>query len=339
MGPGWVHCWPLLLHMTIIQNIFNLLIMNSCVCISKQTHISKMADNELPMNLREDKVSEETKKLISSLPTDKDFQGNLCKYQGCWYYYNTLQAVINFHNNFQPQDTDVILASSPKSGTTWLKALTVALLERSKHHDDHPLLSDNPHALVPFLENNLYLKSSTPDLTKYSSSSSSSPRVFATHMPLHTLKEGLNGSPCKIVFMCRNAKDAGVTFYGPFWDQVLSYWRGSLEDPSRVLFMKYEEMKEEPYAQLKRLAEFLGCPFTEEELESGSVDKVLELCSLRSLSDLEINKSGKNVNGVDYKFYFRKGEVCDWKNHLTPEMERRIDMIIEEKLKGSGLSF
>ncbi|RID68051.1 hypothetical protein BRARA_C00236 [Brassica rapa] len=66
---------------------------------------------------------------------------------------------------------------------------------------------------------------------------------------------------------------------------------------------------------------------------------ILELCSLRSLSDLEINKSGKNVNGVDYKFYFRKGEVGDWKNHLTPEMESRIDMIIEEKLRGSGLSF
>ena len=329
-----------------------------------------MADNELPMNLREDKVSEETKKLISSLPTDKDFQGRrLCKYKGSWYYYNTLQAVINFHNNFQPQETDIILASSPKSGTTWLKALTVALLERSKQQDDdhlnHPLLSDNPHGIVPFLENNLYLKSSTPDLTKYSSS----PRLFATHMPLHTVKEGLRGSPCKIVFMCRNAKDAlismwyfvckyqrveasrsileslfeslcsGVTFYGPFWDQVLSYWRGSLEDPSRVLFMKYEEMKEEPYAQLKRLAEFLGCPFTEEELESGSVDMILELCSLRSLSDLEINKSGKNVNGVDYKFYFRKGEVGDWKNHLNPEMESRIDMIIEEKLRGSGLSF
>ncbi|CAN6805394.1 unnamed protein product, partial [Brassica oleracea] len=327
-----------------------------------------MDHNELPVNLREDKISEETKKLITSLPTDKDSQGNLCKYQGCWYYYNTFQAVISFQKHFQPQDTDIILASTPKSGTTWLKALTVALLERSKHHDDHPLnhplskhhddhplLSDNPHAIVPFSENNLYLKSSTPDLTKYSSSSSSSPRVFATHMPLHTLKEGLRGSPCKIVFMCRNAKDAlismwyficknqrveatrsileslfeslcrGVTFYGPFWDQVLSYWRGSLEDPSRVLFMKYEEMKEEPCVQLKRLAEFLGCPFTEEEEESGAVEKILELCSLRSLSDLEANKSGKTVNGVDHKFFFRKGEVGDWKNHLTPEMERRID--------------
>ncbi|KAJ4908757.1 Cytosolic sulfotransferase 1 [Raphanus sativus] len=304
-----------------------------------------MDHNELPMNLREDKVSEETKKLISSLPRDKYLHGNLCKYQG------------SARHRYNPR-------FFPKSGTTWLKALTVALLERSNDPLNHPLLSDNPHDIVPFLENNLYLKSSSPDLTKYSS-----PRLFATHMPLQTLKEGLRGSPCKIVFMCRNAKDAlismwyfvckyqrveltrtvleslfeslcsGVAFYGPFWDQVLSYWRGSLEDPSRVLFMKYEEMKEEPRVQLKRLAEFLGCPFTEEEEERGGVDKILELCSLRSLSDLEVNKSGKNVNGVDYKFYFRKGEVGDWKNHLTPEMESRIDVIFEEKLRGSGLSF
>ncbi|KAL0709182.1 hypothetical protein Bca4012_016160 [Brassica carinata] len=321
-----------------------------------------MANIELPEHLREDKISEETKKLISSLPKDKDSRGSLCKYQGCWYTNITFQAVINFQKHFQPRDTDIILASFPKSGTTWLKALTVALLERSKHDDDpknHPLLLDNPHGIVPYLER------SAPDGTKFSSST----RLFSTHMPFHTVKEGLKGSPCKIVYICRNAKDAlisrwyfvckyqkleptrsilesmfesfcrGVSFYGPVWDHVLSYWRGSLEDPSRVLFMKYEEMKEEPCAQLKRLAEFLGCPFTEEEEERGGVDKILELCSLRSLSDLEANKSGKTVNGVDHKSFFRKGEVGDWKNHLTPEMERRIDMIIEEKLRGSGLSF
>ncbi|CAH8341946.1 unnamed protein product [Eruca vesicaria subsp. sativa] len=323
-----------------------------------------MDHKEIHVNLREDMVTEETRKLICSLPKDKDSQGNLCKYQGCWYYYNTLQAVINFQKSFQPQDTDIILASFPKSGTTWLKALTVALLERSKHEDDplnHPLLSNNPHALVPLLE------SSTPDLTKFLPSSST--RLFSTHMPFHTVKEGLKGYPCKIVFICRNAKDElisrwyfrckyenvevtrsilesmceslcrGSTFYGPIWDHVLSYWRGSLKDPSHVLFMKYEEIKEEPYAQLKRLAEFIGCPFTEEEEESGTVNKIVELCSLRSLSDLEANKTGKTLNGVDYKFFFRKGEVGDWKNHLTPEMKSRIDMIIEEKLRGSGLSF
>ncbi|ESQ40531.1 hypothetical protein EUTSA_v10014092mg [Eutrema salsugineum] len=327
-----------------------------------------MTQNELPMNLREDNISEETKKLISSLPSDKDAQGKLCKYQGCWYYYNTLQAVINFQENFQPQNTDIVLASFPKSGTTWLKALSVALLERSKHDDPltHPLLSDNPHGIVPFFEIDMYLKSSTPDLTKFSSSS---PRLFSTHMPLHTLKEGLKDSPFKIVYLCRNAKDAlisrwyfrckyqknevarsilesmfesfcsGVGFYGPIWDHALSYWRGSLENPKNVLFMRYEELKTEPCAQLKRLAEFLGCPFTKEEEESGMVEKILELCSLDNLSGLEVNKTGKTWMNVDHNSYFRKGEVGDWKNYLTLEMENKIDMIIEEKLKGSDLKF
>uniref|UniRef100_A0A0D3DPK1 Sulfotransferase n=1 Tax=Brassica oleracea var. oleracea TaxID=109376 RepID=A0A0D3DPK1_BRAOL len=79
-------------------------------------------------------------------------------------------------------------------------------------------------------------------------------------------------------------------------------------------------MKSEPSTQVKRLAEFLGCPFTKEEEEGGSVDKILELCSLRSLEQYG-------------------GEVGDSKNHLTPEMENKIDMIVEEKYKGSGLKF
>ncbi|XP_019094947.1 PREDICTED: cytosolic sulfotransferase 1-like isoform X2 [Camelina sativa] len=331
-----------------------------------------MDQKEIPKNLRDDNLSEETKTLISSLRSDIDTQGNkLYNYQGCWYYSATLQGVLNFQGNFKPQDSDIVIASFPKSGATWLKALTVSLLERSKHRspDDHPLLSQNPHALVQSLEANLYLSSQTPDLVTKLSSSSSSPRLFSAHMPLLTLQETLKDSPCKIVYLCRNVKDAlvsrwffrcsylkkeverhvleamfesfcsGVSFYGPFWDQVSSYWSGSLEDPDHILFLRYEEMKEDPYAQLKRLAEFLSCPISEEEEHSGIVEEILELCSLRSLSSLEINKTGKTSNGVDYKFFFRKGEVGDSKNYLTPEMEDKIDKIVQEKLEGTGLNF
>ncbi|KAL0664128.1 hypothetical protein Bca4012_100965 [Brassica carinata] len=316
----------------------------------------KMNEKELPPHMREDNLSEETKTLISSLPWNKDFIGNLYKYKGCWYYPNTLQGVLNFEKGFKPQETDIILASFPKSGTTWLTALTIALFERLKNSssssddDLHPLQSDNPHGIVPFFEFNL----STPDLTKFSS-----PRVFSTHMPFHTLRLPLKDSPCKIVYVCRNVKDVlvplwhfrcahlekevdmeslfeslceGVGSFGQFWEHVLSYWRGSLENPQRVLFMRYEEMKSAPSAQVKRLAEFLGCPFTEEEAEHGSVDKIVEFCSLRNLSGME-------VNNVPHFTFFRKGEVGDFKNHLTPEMENKIDMTIEEKYKGSGLKF
>ncbi|KAL1202356.1 Cytosolic sulfotransferase 5 [Cardamine amara subsp. amara] len=330
-----------------------------------------MDEKKILMNLRDEDLSKETKTLISSLPSDKDSTGRkLCKYQGCWYSHHILQGVLNFQRHFKPQDTDMIVASFPRCGTTWFKALTFALVHRSKHpsnDDHHPLLSNNPHVLVPYLEINLYFYSETPDLTKFSSS----PRLFSSHSPFHTLQEALKDSPCKIVYVCRNVKDAlvsywhffcnqqnntevkikgsledmfesfcsGVVFFGPYWDQVLSYWRRSLEDPKHVLFMRYEEMKAEPREQIKRLAEFLGCPFTEQEEESGSVDEILDLCSLRKLSSLKVNKTGKLYNGRDHSNFFRKGEVGDWKNYFTPEMENKIDMIIEEKLQGSGLKF
>ena len=329
-----------------------------------------MEKKEFWMNLREEDLTDETKTLISSLPSEKEYLGgNLCKYQGSWYYYNFLQGVLNVQRGFQPQDTDVIVASFPKCGTLWLKALTVALLERSKNRsseDQHPLLSNNPHNLVPVLEMNLYRDTPKPDLTKLLSSS---PRLFSTHMPYHTLQEALKDSPCKVVYICRDAKDSlvsrwhiicrclnkeedrsilesmfesfcsGVCLFGPYWDHILSYWKASLENPKRVMFMRYDEVKTDPHGQVKKLAEFLGCPFSEEEESNGSVDEILEMCSLPNLSSLEVNKTGKSINGIDYKNHFRKGIVGDWKNYLTPEMGNKIDMIMEEKLKDSGLKF
>ncbi|KAJ4870007.1 Cytosolic sulfotransferase 7 [Raphanus sativus] len=323
--------------------------------------------NEISKYLQRDE--QETISLISSLPSDIDFNGTkLFKYQSCWYDNKTLQGILNFQRGFKPQETDIIISSLPKSGTTWLKALTVALLERSKHSTNHPLLSDNPHGLVPVLELRLYIETSEPDLTSFSSTT---PRLFSTHVPFHTLQEALKSTPCKVVYVWRNVKDAlvslwffecanhkikideersllesmfesfcrGVSYYGPFWEHVLSYWRGSLEDSKNVLFLRYEELKVEPRGQVKRLAEFLGVPFSVEEEESGCVEKILDLCSLDNLKNLEVNKTGKTARGVEHKNFFRKGEVGDSKNYLTPEMEKKIDMIIEERFRGANLKF
>ncbi|KAL0891072.1 hypothetical protein Bca101_015055 [Brassica carinata] len=329
-----------------------------------------MEKKELWINLREEDLTLETKTLISSLPSDEPYLGlNLCKYQGSWYYYNFLQGILNVQRGLQPQDTDIIIASFPKSGTLWLKALTVALFQRSENpssSDDHPLLSNNPHDLVPILEMHLYRDTHKPDLTKISPSSR---RVFSTHMPFHTLQEALKYSPCKVVYICRDAKDcmvsrwrficrclnkeedrsildsmfesfcSGVALFGPFWDHILSYWKASVENPKHVLFMKYDEMKTDPHGQLKKLAEFLGCPFSEEEEKNGCVDEILEMCSLPKLRSLDVNMTGESVNGIDNKNHFRKGIVGDWKNYLTPEMGNKMDMIMEEKLKDSGLEF
>ncbi|KAL6192885.1 hypothetical protein ACLB2K_033971 [Fragaria x ananassa] len=98
-------------------------------------------------------------------------------------------------------------------------------------------------------------------------------------------------------------------------------------------------MKEQPGLHLRKLAEFLGCPFSPEEEAQGVVDNILRLCSFENMSNLDVNKNGKHSNGVANSAFFRKGEAGDWKNCLTAEMVEKLDSVIEEKLQGSGFQF
>ncbi|KAF8012386.1 hypothetical protein BT93_I0513 [Corymbia citriodora subsp. variegata] len=318
--------------------------------------------------LREDSMSEPCRDLLSSLPSEEDWvAASLCLYQGFWFPSRLLSGVLACQNHFQAHASDILLVSNPKSGTTWLKAILFALLNRAKYSTfdsqrRHPLLTQNPHDLVPFLELQLYHEQENPDLAAFES-----PRLFATHLPYSSLPQSVGDSKCKLVYLCRNPKDTfislwhftnklrpegkgqiplpqcldkycqGVSEYGPYWDHVLGYHKASSEMPEKVLFMMYEEMKEDPRVHVRRLADFLGCPFSEEELRDGAVEGILRMCSFDILSTMEVNKSGKWSTGYQNQWFFRRGEVGDWVNYMSAEMGERIDGVMEEKLHGSGL--
>lgn len=57
------------------------------------------------------------------------------------------------------------------------------------------------------------------------------------------------------------------------------------------------------------------------------------------MRNLEVNKNGNRPNGVSNSAFFREGKVGGWENHLDREMIKQFDQIIEQKLKGSGLTF
>ncbi|KAG5234933.1 flavonol sulfotransferase [Salix suchowensis] len=251
--------------------------------------------------------------------------------------------------------TDIFITSCPKTGTTWLKALTFAICTRSRLSGCHMT------ALLEydFAQNTIKRDCAVP--------------LVSTHVPYRSLPKSIVSSCCKIIYICRDAKDAfvslwhfiadlqrsknieplsleeafelfcsGISSYGPYWDHVLGYWRASLEFPEKILFLTYEEMKKDTASHVKKLAEFMGCSFTLEEEEEGEVQKIISLCSFEKLSNLAVNKNGKHraddssfamKNGV----FFRKGEIGDWANNLTAEMGARLDDIMEQKLKGSGL--
>ncbi|XP_071724494.1 cytosolic sulfotransferase 5-like [Rutidosis leptorrhynchoides] len=314
------------------------------------------------------KLTEEEKdqELLRSLPSKSGWiSTRYYNYQGFWQDPIFLQAILNFQKHFEAQPSDILLVTGPKSGTVWLKALVFFLVNRSLYPEpkkNHPFMTSNPHDLVPFLEVWLYIDNKVPDFSTFDS-----PRILSSHLPFVSMPPSVKDSACKIVYLCRNPKDTlvsmwhfttklrsadegvlpfeeafdkfckGVTVNGPYWDHELEYWKESLEKPLKVLFLKYEELKKQPHENLKKLAEFLGCPFSLEEEENGDVENILKFCSFENLSNMEINVSGKLSIGIENKIYFRPGLVGDYVNHLSPEMIQRLDQITQEKFNVHGL--
>ncbi|XP_073000777.1 cytosolic sulfotransferase 15-like [Typha latifolia] len=273
--------------------------------------------------------------------------------------------------HFKARPSDLILASYPKSGTTWLKALLFATEHRKSNtnpNTPHPLETISPHQCVPFLESQVYTNRRIPNLD-----SLPSPRLFATHIPFCSLPESILASNSKIIYICREPKDNlislwhfirqlrvkanlepcpleeaiepfcnGVSFFGSLWDHVLGYWKEHLERPHQVLYLTYEGLSQDPRGNLKRLAEFIGRPFSADEEKGGGVlDAILKLCGIEKLRSLEVNRCGKMEIAewpVENSMFFRCGGVKDWVNHLTPEMARRIDEITDSKFRGYGLT-
>lgn len=106
-------------------------------------------------------------------------------------------------------DSDIIVASKPKSGTTWLKALVFSIINRDRYTPSNtPLLTQNPHQLVPFLELKVYDQNHCPDLTTIPS-----PRLFSTHIPYASLPDSIKHSNCRMVYICRNPLDVVVSLW------------------------------------------------------------------------------------------------------------------------------
>ncbi|KAF4352097.1 hypothetical protein F8388_000789 [Cannabis sativa] len=86
-------------------------------------------------------------------------------------------------------------------------------------------------------------------------------------------------------------------------------------------------------------SDFSGFPFSVEEENQGVPKKIEQLCSLENMKNLEVNKSGRHYVGIPNSSFYRKGEIGDWVNYLTPQMAERGKKLIQEKFEQSGLMF
>ncbi|XP_071717003.1 flavonol sulfotransferase-like [Rutidosis leptorrhynchoides] len=286
----------------------------------------------------------------------------LYKYQNYWTTKHFLEGGILAQQNFKAEPTDIFLCSCPKTGTTWLKALAFAIVTRNKFNKSTtPLLTSSPHDCVPFIEKSFFIDGNKPKDSNFP--------LVATHLPYLSLPESVISSNCKIVYIYRNTKDAivshyhflrkafevsqedapfdmafdefcqGISAYGPYWDHILGYWKAKLERPENVLILKYEDMKSDIITYVKKLAEFMGYPFSIEEDKKGVVDDIIKLCSFENLCNLDVNKTGRSkfCSEVENRLFLRKAKDGDWEKYFTDEMKEKIDKLMDEKLSGTGL--
>ncbi|KAF2321425.1 hypothetical protein GH714_041018 [Hevea brasiliensis] len=282
-------------------------------------------------------TQQRVQKIMSNFPRRDDWVLQpLYQYQGFWYFQDYLVGLLAAQENFKPQPSDIVLCTYPKTGTTWLKALAYAIVTRSKFNDSkNPLLTKAPHDCVPFLE---------IDAARNASNRDPEIPLVATHIPYNSLPTSILESGCKLVYLCRDPKDVLISMW--------HFLRGKLPEGidkdsyinlNNSFEIFCEDLKKDTVSNVKKLAEFMGYPFTPEEEKRGVVQQIIDLCSFDSLRNMKASKSGVYSPDSPYTIrnteFFRKGTIGDWKNYFSEEMGARLDKIIEEKLNSSGFSF
>eukprot|EP00062_Callorhinchus_milii_P017278 gi/632969661/ref/XP_007901202.1/ PREDICTED: sulfotransferase 1A1-like [Callorhinchus milii] len=165
---------------------------------------------------------------------------------------------------FEADKTDVLIATYPKAGTTWMQEIVDCVLhggdvrqcEQSPIHYRSPFLE----ASYPGIRTGLELLAEIP-----------SPKPIKTHLPFQLIPTSFLQKQCKIIYCARNAKDnvvssfhfdrmsklkpdpgpweeflqkflTGNVMYGLWHDHVKGWWEQRGNFP--ILYMFYEDMKE-----------------------------------------------------------------------------------------------
>lgn len=184
-------------------------------------------------------------------------------------------GLLRLRLDFRPRPDDVYIATFPKSGTTWMQMILVQLVTGGRGEFSHILQRS------PFLEE-LLQKSRLDHLERLPS-----PRLLKTHLSYEELKPA-KGS--RIIFVTRDVRDALIScfyhhqlttkFSASFdtfmnaslrsdgstnWFNYMRSWLPHRHDDN-VLWVRYEDLREDLEGQVRRIAAFCGIPLDEERL-------------------------------------------------------------------------
>ncbi len=200
--------------------------------------------------------------------------------------------------------------------------------------------------VVPFLERTPTTEQLDNILSKPGS------RILRTHLPSKYFTLDLNNihKDIKVLVGKRNPQNALVSYYhfyhnnpifGPFrgdWNDFFQFKEKRLvhgdyfdfyeswgneaaksRPNGKILFVNYENLKEDLLGSVQTVSSFLGKEHYEERLQFVASNCQFEV--------MKSNPMASPSRSVTSKFYFRKGIVGDWKNTFTQEESEYVDLL------------
>uniref|UniRef100_A0A3P8Z8V5 Sulfotransferase n=1 Tax=Esox lucius TaxID=8010 RepID=A0A3P8Z8V5_ESOLU len=240
--------------------------------------------------------------------------------------------------NFQARPDDILIATYPKAGTTWISYILDLLYFGQSAPERQTSLPI--YQRVPFLESDFRV---FPPGTEVADKLPTSPRLIKTHLPVQLVPKSFWEKNCRVVYVARNAKDNVVSYFhfdrmnkahpepgdwnnflqrfmdgkmvfGPWYDHVTGWWEKK-QTHSKIHYMFYEDMIEDMGRELDGLCSFLGLSPSVEEKErviEGSHFDNMKNNSMTNYSNLPV---------LDFKIspFMRKGWRLEEPFHCYPE--------------------
>ncbi|KAF8368915.1 hypothetical protein PRIPAC_86744 [Pristionchus pacificus] len=306
-----------------------------------------------------DASDEWKKRYVSRIPHSFEYAG----YTWAGMATNADKIISLKDRQFGPDD--VVIASYPKSGTTWASEVLSAIA----HEGDINLIRTvKINDRVPWIESDdSSLAANFPGLSSLRKRvvTSAKKKIYSTHLPLHLLPPSILRGDCKLLYVARNPKDLAVSYfhfhqmakflglqnemtwdefmslfctgslwYGDWFEHVISYWKFSQNNP-QVKFICYEDMKIDLMREMESLEELVGI--------SLSMEQRKEVVNHSSFDSMKCNKmtnrEGNMLLDQSRARFMRKGIVGDWKNYFTVAQSEAFDELYQKEMKGSGLNF
>ena len=119
----------------------------------------------------------------------------------------------------------------------------------------------------------------------------------------------------------------------PFLIDYLNTWERNLAQLENGLMVRYEDLRAEPVATLKRIVDLMGEPFSESEIEEavrfGSFDNLRQLESKGFFSQGGLTL--RNPKDPE-SFKVRRAKVNGYRDYFTPEQAAEMETLMVERL-------